>query len=85
MQQAQREAARARDRADRADNEPVEEQAEEAKEASDEGLQDLGRAAQDAREAGAQMDVPQQNIELFRKYEAEIKKYAMSGLEWIGL
>ena len=23
--------------------------------------------------------------ELFRKHEAEIKKYAMGGLEWIGL
>jgi bifunctional pyridoxal-dependent enzyme with beta-cystathionase and maltose regulon repressor activities len=24
------------------------------------------------------------NVELLRKYEAEIKKYAMAGLEWIG-
>ena len=31
------------------------------------------------------MDVPPANIELFKKYEAEIKKYAMGGLEWIGL
>jgi hypothetical protein len=30
-------------------------------------------------------DVPPQNIALFRKYEEEIKKYAMSGLEWAGL
>jgi hypothetical protein len=42
------------------------------------------QAAQ-AREAARQMDVPPENIELFRRYEAEIKKYAMSGLELIGL
>ena len=59
--------------------------ADAAEEATEEGAQDVGRAAQDAREAGAQMDVPEQNIELFRKYEADIKKYAMGGLEWIGL
>jgi hypothetical protein len=31
------------------------------------------------------MDVPKENIALFRKYEAEIKRYAMGGLEFIGL
>jgi hypothetical protein len=85
MQQAKAEAARAKESADRADDKSTEAQAEEATEAADEGLQDLGRAAQDAREAGAQMDVPQQNIDLFRKYEADIKKYAMGGLEFLGL
>lgn len=30
-------------------------------------------------------DVPPANLALFRKYEADIKKYAMDGLEWIGL
>jgi hypothetical protein len=29
--------------------------------------------------------VPPQNIALFRKHEAEIKKYAMGGLEFVGL
>jgi hypothetical protein len=29
--------------------------------------------------------VPPANIALFRKYEAEIKQYAMGGLEWVGL
>lgn len=29
--------------------------------------------------------VPPANIALFRKYEPDIKKYAMGGLEWIGL
>ncbi len=31
------------------------------------------------------LDVPKENVELFRKYEREIQKYAMTGLEWIGL
>jgi hypothetical protein len=31
------------------------------------------------------LDVPPANIALFRKYEAEIKQYAMGGLEWVGL
>ena len=42
-------------------------------------------AAEKARENASDMDVPPANIALFRKYEAEIKKYAMGGLEWIGL
>ncbi len=29
--------------------------------------------------------VPKENIELFKKYQAEIQKYSMSGLEYIGL
>ena len=31
------------------------------------------------------LDVPKGNIELFRKYEADIKKYSMNGLELLGL
>ena len=31
------------------------------------------------------VDVPPANIALFRKYETEIKQYAMGGLEWVGL
>jgi hypothetical protein len=29
--------------------------------------------------------VPPANLALFRKYEADIKQYAMGGLEWVGL
>ena len=36
-------------------------------------------------EAAKAMDVPRANVELFRKYETDIKKYAMTGLEFIGL
>jgi hypothetical protein len=31
------------------------------------------------------VDVPPANLALFRKHEAEIKQYAMGGLEWVGL
>jgi hypothetical protein len=36
-------------------------------------------------ETNKSTDVPAANLALFRKYEADIKKYAMGGLEWIGL
>lgn len=35
--------------------------------------------------AGQAFAVPRQNVELFRKHEAEIKKYAMTGLAFVGL
>jgi hypothetical protein len=37
------------------------------------------------REAGEVLEVPRANVELFRKHEADIKKYAMHGLAYIGL
>jgi hypothetical protein len=36
-------------------------------------------------EAAPAPDVPPANLALFRKHEAEIKQYAMGGLEWVGL
>jgi hypothetical protein len=42
----------------------------------------LSRLGEDAGQALA---VPRANVELFRKYEADIKKYAMHGLAYIGL
>lgn len=38
-----------------------------------------------AAEAMKGLDAPRANIELFRKHEAEIKKYTMHGLELLGL
>jgi hypothetical protein len=35
--------------------------------------------------AAKAVEVPRANVELFRKYEADIKKYAMHGLAFIGL
>ena len=49
------------------------------------GIDDLRKQAEEARESAKSMDVPPENLELFKKYETEIKKYAMAGLEWIGL
>jgi hypothetical protein len=36
-------------------------------------------------EAAKALDVPKANVELFRSHEAEIRKYAMTGLEFLGL
>ena len=38
-----------------------------------------------AAESMKSLDAPRANVELFRKHEADIKKYAMHGLELIGL
>jgi hypothetical protein len=50
---------------------------------------DQVKRAQDVLDAVGQqargLEVPRPNIELFRRYEAEIKKYAMTGLAAIGL
>jgi hypothetical protein len=58
---------------------------EEARHALEQSIEQMKSHAEQARGAARQMDVPEQNIELFRRHEAEIKKYAMSGLELIGL
>jgi hypothetical protein len=42
----------------------------------------LARAGE---EAGQALEVPRANVELFRRHEADIKKYAMNGLAFIGL
>lgn len=44
-----------------------------------EALTQLGQGAGDA------LAVPQANVALFRKHEAEIRKYAMTGLAYLGL
>jgi hypothetical protein len=31
------------------------------------------------------LEVPRANVELFRKHKADIQKYAMSGLAFVGL
>jgi hypothetical protein len=51
---------------------------EDAKEAHD-------AVAQMGEDAGKALAVPKANVELFRKHEADIKKYAMNGLAFIGL
>ena len=65
--------------------------------AQKEGLPGSGKVSEDdvkklqqemtrlGAEAGQALEVPKANLELFRKYEADIKKYAMHGLAYIGL
>jgi hypothetical protein len=52
------------------------------------GSPEAAKAIADAKAAAEQskaLEVPKANIELFRKHEAEIRKYAMAGLELVGL
>jgi hypothetical protein len=56
-----------------------------AAEAAKAGVKPPSAAPDETGENAADMDVPEANIALFRKYEAELKQYAMAGLEWIGL
>jgi hypothetical protein len=85
MEQAQREASKARQGAKQQDQDATAEQAKEAEKSIADGQEQLGRAGEEAREAASAMDVPPANLALFKKYEADLKKYAMAGLEWIGL
>lgn len=58
---------------------------EEARKAMQEAAEKLRRGSEEIEEQTRSLDVPRENIELFRKHESEIKKYAMTGLEAIGL
>jgi hypothetical protein len=42
-------------------------------------------AAAAGTSASPPADVPKQNVELFKKHEDDIKKYAMNGLDMLGL
>jgi len=57
----------------------------EAAKAIEESMKEAHREAGEALSNIEAMDVPKANIELFHKYQADIKKYAMGGLELIGL
>jgi hypothetical protein len=61
-------------------------EAERAAEAQ-QGLSDEDRRKlhESVSQAAQALEVPKANVELFRKYAAEIRKYAMSGLEFIGM
>jgi hypothetical protein len=51
-------------------------------EKTEEAVQQMGQAMAQGMKA---LEAPQANIELFRKHQAEIEKYAMHGLAMIGL
>ena len=40
---------------------------------------------QAGKSAGESLHVPRANVELFRKHAADLKKYAMHGLAFLGL
>ncbi|MET0552870.1 MAG: hypothetical protein ABW221_07530 [Vicinamibacteria bacterium] len=61
------------------------EQSPEMKETLEKQVGALEEHADEAHQAAAAADVPPQNVALFRKYEPDLKKYAMSGLEGNGL
>jgi hypothetical protein len=52
---------------------------------SPEDARRLGAELAEARRAARALEVPKANVELFRKHEAEIRQYAMSGLGLLGL
>jgi hypothetical protein len=57
----------------------------EAQEQARKQQAELERQAPSAVAQARAADVPEQNLALFQKYEADIKKYAMTGLEWLAL
>jgi hypothetical protein len=85
MEKMAAEARRAQQQAKAQGDEQAEEAAEEGQEDVEDGAEELRKQAAEARERAQDMDVPAANIALFRKYEPQIKQYAMGGLEWIGL
>ena len=56
-----------------------------AKDVPDSAVDSAQDQMEKAAEAMKAIDAPKANVELFRKHEAEIKKYTMHGLELIGL
>ncbi len=56
---------------------------EEARAQAREALEKAKAGTHEAQEQAAAFDIPKANIELFRKHEDEIKKYAMTGLEML--
>jgi hypothetical protein len=85
MQKMAAEARKAQQQAKAQGNDAAEDAAEEGQEEVQDGAEELRKQADEARARAKDMDVPPANIALFRKYEPQIKQYAMSGLEWIGL
>jgi hypothetical protein len=51
----------------------------------EQALAQLEQQGEAAVEAAGQLDVPPANLELFERHRAEIEKYAMGGLELLGL
>jgi hypothetical protein len=52
---------------------------------SDEMAEAMKQTAELTQQGVGALDVPRSNVELFRKYRADIEKYAMHGLAFLGL
>ncbi|HVR69276.1 MAG TPA: hypothetical protein VMT87_00410 [Vicinamibacteria bacterium] len=85
MARAAEQARQAREAAERQGDDEAEDAAEQSEEKVADGVDELRQQAAEARERAEEMDVPPANVALFRKYEPQIRQYAMTGLEWIGL
>jgi hypothetical protein len=48
-------------------------------------LEEMRKQTDETVAEAQKADVPEANVELFKKYEGDIKKYAMGGLEYVGL
>jgi hypothetical protein len=59
--------------------------AEETQKALKEGVAALQQQADEAKMLSKSLDVPAANIALFRKYQSDIEKYSMRGMEFLGL
>lgn len=57
----------------------------EAQEQARKQLEEMRKQTEETTEQASRADVPEGNVVLFQKYEADIKKYAMGGLEYLGL
>jgi hypothetical protein len=57
----------------------------EAASSAEKEVRDAEAAVSELAKRTESLDVPPANLELFRKHEADIKKYAMSGLALFGL
>lgn len=79
MEKAAEEAERAAEEAEQS-GQPVE-LVQQLKESA----RQIREQAKTSREEAKKLDVPPETIALYRKHEDDIKKYAMSGLEWLGL
>ena len=58
---------------------------ESAREAMRQSAKEVRTQTKEAEEQLQTLDVPAENLALFKKYEADIRKYAMTGLEWLPL
>lgn len=85
MEQAARQAEQTKKQADAAGDKAGEHTADSTADDARKQAKELREQADKAREQAKELDVPPANIALFQKYEADIKRYAMSGLELMGL